>query len=161
MIRRRTVLFALAIVFVAGCTTGSTPTPSSAAINPIEQHNTVYFSGTLTASSGAFVMNGELVGCFGHVGPESCEDVRIQLYAENGTLLGSEYVGRLHGRRNISVKSGDVPHYVILTSPDVWGAERTTVDYYRYDEGVYLGRAAGDRDDLPVDLRTPGPKDSK
>lgn len=153
MTQRLAPLVVGTLVLVAGCMGGTTQTPTS--INPIEQHNTVYFTGTATVSNGSFVMEGRLVGCFGQIGPERCRNTRILLYAENGTLLESEYVGVLNGRRNVSLVTARIPHYVILTSPDVWGANHTTVRYLFRDGDLYLSGAVIVRDELPVAVGTP------
>lgn len=157
MNRYISTLVLVAIVLLAGCTGSSTPTPTSNLEGVVELHNNVYFSGTTTVSNGSFVMRGQVVGCFGHVGPEECRNTRVLLYTENGSLIASEYVGTLHGRRNVSLETDRLPQYVILASPDFWNANHTTVGYRFYSHGHYLGKPIEEREELPVDVRTPTP----
>lgn len=147
-------LVVVAVVLIAGCSYWSTSTPTSNLEGVVEQHNTVYFTGTTTVSNGSFIMRGEIRGCFGHVGPDKCEDTRVLLYTENGSLIASEYVGTLNGRRNVSLRTDRIPHYVVLTSPDVWGANHTSVGYFFYSDGLYLGRRVGEREELPIEIET-------
>lgn len=158
--KRSLSLVIITVVIVTGCVSGPSQTSTPAEINPIEPHNTVSFSGNINISNESFTMQGEVRGCFGQVGPEECRDTRVLLYTADGSLIAAEYLGTLNGRRNVSLTTDRIPHYVILTSPDIWEANHTTVQYLFYDEGTYLGKPIDEREELPVEVRTETPTDN-
>lgn len=102
-----TLCLVAAVAMLSGCSVG----------NPA-YNGDIDFEGELTAENGTFVMDGEVVNSgFANV---TFEEVRIFLYAENGSRLDIIEVGVLYGSASVSYRSQQVPQYVIISSPDFW-----------------------------------------
>jgi len=116
----------------------------------------VIYIGSINASNSDFQMDGHLSTGGGVPDPETYRNIKIQLYAENGTMLCSVKVGDLranHGRRNVSVTSTVVPEYVLVTSPDFWN-EQTKVNYFQRSSSgeEYERERVFSKSELPVSI---------
>lgn len=79
-------------------------------------------------------------------------DVRVLLYAANGTLLDSKLLGYLpanHGSRNISINTSANPKYIIFQSPDFWTGQMQVEYSVRTDDGYRIEYATSENE-LPT-----------
>ena len=106
-------------------------------------------------SEEGFTMDGQLRLSGGIPSQESYQAIRIELNAQNGSLMYKENLGTLHNqsdRLKVSISLSTVPYYVIFDSPDIWDGE-TGVPYYVRSETGYQGyqiHVIGDRKELPI-----------
>lgn len=113
------------------------------------------YDGTLEVSDGEFTMQGDLEFEGGRMPQDEYENITLELYAENGTLLYKEHLGTIHDKSDkldVSVSLSTVPHYVIFDSPDIWDGQ-TGVDYYVRSpgaEGGYEFKDTANRSELPI-----------
>lgn len=150
-----TSIFILSLIFT-GCVAPpfgvSTPSQS----NQATRYDAIGFLGEIRATESKFILDGQLLGCSSDgVGPERCENVSIELFSKNGTHLYSYRVGVLEARRNVSFTTLVIPFYVIIQSPDFWGHEQTSVDYYeRWNDHNYTSHTVHSERPraLPVDV---------
>lgn len=96
-------------------------------------------------------MLGPIVEEPGTAGFHSFDDVGVYLYTENRDLIDSQAIGTLNESVSVSISSQEIPHYVIIDSPDFWRVRGVQVTYYQLaDEKVYSSRVVASRGELPV-----------
>jgi hypothetical protein len=115
----------------------------------------IEFDGQVNRSADAFTMRGEVLLGGGSPTQEAYEDIHLEFYTKNGSLIQKVSLGTLHNkskRLTVSVSLSTVPYYVIVDSPDIWDGE-TDVDYYVRNEnadGGYALRDTTKRSELPI-----------
>lgn len=113
------------------------------------------FDGTFDLSDDEFTMKGDLEFEGGRMPQDKYENITLELYAQNGTLLYKEHLGTIHNKShklNVSVSFSSIPYYVIFDSPDIWDG-KTGIDYYVRSpdaEGGYRFEDTADRSELPI-----------
>jgi len=139
----RTLLLLVGVcstVFVAGCYVD----PSDDGI--------IVFHGNISTEGGQFWMNGTITHDAGSPTEDSWEDIEIVLADAECRELQRTSVGTLQNASAelpVSISYDQVPLYVIISSPTVWGGE-TDVDYYEiHPTGGYSQLAIEDSSDLP------------
>jgi hypothetical protein len=115
----------------------------------------ITFYGDFQVSEGEFTMNGSIGMTGGDPSQDEYEDLYLELYSENGTLLYEERIGTLRNlsdRIDVSVSLSTVPQYVILDSSDIWDGE-TGVDYWVRSKEAHQGyqqKTVTERGELPI-----------
>lgn len=115
------------------------------------------FDGSFNVTDEEFEMDGQLWLGGGAPAQGEYRVIRLELYAENGTLLYEEDLGTLHNRSDrldVSVSLRTVPYYVVFNSSDIWDGE-TAIDYYVRSQDAYQGyqlNTATEREELPIDI---------
>jgi len=107
------------------------------------------------ATNGTFSWNGHMeLG--GGIPPQGkYEDISVELYTRNGTLLHKERLGTIGNqstRLNISITLSRLPYYVFVDSSDIWDGE-TGIPYYVRSEDAYQGyqlSTISNRSELPI-----------
>lgn len=116
-------------------------TDSGVALNPI------------SISGSEFRMKGYLSVGGGAADRSRYRTISVRLYSKSGDLLCVEHVGDWNVTRtkNVSISRQQIPHYVVVYSPDFWNGPMT-VEYFEYDENetVFRPREADSPDELPV-----------
>jgi len=112
------------------------------------------YDGEFNVSEKGVNMSGDIVFLGTNPPQNRYENISIEMYASNGTLLYKEQIGTLNPTSegvSISVSLSTVPKYIIFDSPDIWD-EKTGVDYcvYSSESGVYEQRTAANRSELPI-----------
>jgi len=137
------LLLAIGLILFSGCT-WYTSGPS--------QEASIEFSGSINASEGGFVMDGELV----NYGQESHQfrNVTVYLYDENKTLVSATPLGALQDDPlSTTVQSDRLPKYVIIYSEEFWDVDEFQVYYFvqtNRSDTSYREHVAGSIEDLPV-----------
>lgn len=124
---------------------------SSGCIWPESSPPTIEFEGDFNQTSDEFVMEGRIIDSSITSDPRTYQDVTIEFYTEDGSLIRREPMGSFESVMNMSVKSERIPKYVILDSPDFYGGE-VEVAYYTIRESGWSGRVVDTREELPIEL---------
>ena len=107
------------------------------------------------ASETGFSWEGQVRLSGGIPTEEVYEDIHVEFYAENGSLIYKERLGTLHNRSerlNVSVSLSVVPYYVVFDSQDIWDGDMGVPYYVRSKTGHqgYQIHYASDRSELPI-----------
>jgi len=144
MIRRRQFLFAVIIVSLGGC-------------GYPDQGTRLDYDGEFNESQNSFHMDGYVELTAVNPVRNNYNNITVEFYARNGTLLHKERLGSLQDRSDrlkVSVRTTNTPYYIIFDSPDIWtGKDQTSIVYYTRSETGYQGyqlNHANKRSDLPV-----------
>lgn len=118
------------------------------------QGTTIDFDGNMSAENGTFRMSGEVELGSGNPTQDSYEDIQLELYDTDGTLLAKRHLGTLRNLSQglpVNISTRSVPKYVILDSPNIWSGQ-TGVSYFvkANDSTYYHVRGTNRRSDLPV-----------
>lgn len=138
------LVWCLPLITTAGC---SYPSGDSIEIN---------FYGSANVSDSTFRLDGELALEGGIPDKNSCIDVRVFLYDEDGTEICSEPLGNMSvsdGVLNVSVESELNPHYVIFHSADFW-TEPSSVEYLTFDDSLddFVHGEVTEEGEHPIDV---------
>jgi hypothetical protein len=140
------VTLMLALVVTAGC--AYVPTGGVVGVN---------YYGNIESTDNGFQMNGYLKAEGGAPEQPVYTDVKVYLYAKNGSRLYSEDLGDLntsHIRLNVTVTTDQTPYYVVFYSEDFW-QEEVQVNYFVLKSGGTFERNdATSRSELPVDPKS-------
>lgn len=127
------------------------------------RHTYIDFVGDIS-SGPSFELNGTLrMDTFGPR-QSSFENVSVQLYRNDGSLITSDCLGTLSKSHslNVSLAADEHPEYVIFASHDFWTEETVDdfqVQYYVRDEGEYRSLNLASPSSLQVDIRGTEPCD--
>lgn len=124
------VLMALLLVItLAGCSTSA-------------NHHSVYFSGTVEAEDGQFIMDGNVSVGIGAAPDATFDSVTVVLYDENKEEIRRVPVGELSTTpppltQPINITADRIPEYVVIESPDFWTSDATLsiIAYERPGDG--------------------------
>lgn len=142
MRKKLLVLLLIGVLLITGC-----------AYYPSGSEVDITYFGEINASNSTFYMEGRLSSGGGIPEQTTYSEVRVLLYAENGSVLFSKPLGDLNassGELNVSLSAEKKPYYVVFDSNDFW-SETVEVDYFVLQpDGTYTRKEAGSRDELPA-----------
>lgn len=114
--------------------------------------DSIDYSGEKEISDTGFRMEGQITnGVRGT--PTEFDDVGVYLYSENRTLIRAVSAGTLVRKANVSVRTEEIPEYIVIHSPEFWDVRKISVVYYELvDEadGVYSPSTVSSKSELPA-----------
>ncbi|MFB9811904.1 hypothetical protein [Haloarcula sebkhae] len=106
----------------------------------------------MTAVEDEFIMEGDLDN--EGIANMTFNNLNVYLYYANGTRIKKHHMGDLSTTVPVTIRSTQIPDYVIIDSPDFWSTSKVEVAYYeKRKSGNYTESIVTERDDLPVNPR--------
>jgi len=115
----------------------------------------VAYNGNVSENGSEFSMDG-YVEITGNNREDTYENISLELYDRNGSLIYEENLGTIDRRNEslpVSVSLSTIPEYVIFNSPDVWDGNAQVAYYVRSQSSStgYRWEDASSKDELPVE----------
>ncbi|WP_436932371.1 hypothetical protein [Halosimplex halobium] len=119
---------------------------------PSSDGGQIVFVGESNSTESGFELTGAVTNS--EVAEPTHRNVTLYLLTANGSTIASEHLRTLREdtRLNVTIRTDEVPTYVIINSPNFWTHERISVSYYEVEDGgsVLNQEMIGSKDEFPV-----------